>query len=259
MAWAIDYTATVKQQLQKLDTQTAHRILGFRFSETQDKRVSLLEDSRSAGKALRGPLGDFWRYRVGDCRVICDIKDSAVRVLVVRSATEKRFTADFRTTQVCSAQARRLWLRNSGGSILIVVDLNPIPVGILQVDLTNSIGARRHFGIAFEAAIFHSCFVEPRHKVWNRRDAEGKMHINRSRSGLCSPCDDVQLAMLAHAEPNVAAVVKRLGNPLQADHFFVEIRALGEVLHENRDVVELGWLARGGGLGNQQRTGKKSP
>ncbi|MBN8222825.1 MAG: type II toxin-antitoxin system RelE/ParE family toxin [Spirochaetes bacterium] len=28
--------------------------------------------------------GAFWRYRVGDCRVICDIQDGALRVLVVQ-------------------------------------------------------------------------------------------------------------------------------------------------------------------------------
>lgn len=38
---------------------------------------------RSAGKALRGPRGEFWRYRVGDYRIICDIQDRALRVLVV--------------------------------------------------------------------------------------------------------------------------------------------------------------------------------
>ena len=84
MVWAIDYTATAKRQLQKLDKHTARRILDF-----MDKRVSLLEYPRDADKALRGPLGDFWRYRVGDCRVICDIQDSAVRVLVVRVGNRK--------------------------------------------------------------------------------------------------------------------------------------------------------------------------
>jgi len=84
LAWAIDYTATAKRQLQKLDQQTARRILDF-----MDKRVSLLEEPRSHGKALRGPLGDFWRYRVGDCRVICDIQDAAVRVLVLQVGNRK--------------------------------------------------------------------------------------------------------------------------------------------------------------------------
>jgi mRNA interferase RelE/StbE len=79
LAWTIDYSDSAKQQLQKLDKQNARRILDY-----MDERVAPLEDPRSAGKPLTGPLGSLWRYRVGDCRVICDIQDSALRVLVVR-------------------------------------------------------------------------------------------------------------------------------------------------------------------------------
>lgn len=43
-----------------------------------------MDNPRSTGKALTGPLGGLWRYRVGDCRVICDIQDGALRVLVVQ-------------------------------------------------------------------------------------------------------------------------------------------------------------------------------
>ena len=49
-----------------------------------DKRVSLLENPRSMGRALTDPLGGFWRYRVGSHRVICDIQNRVLRVLVVR-------------------------------------------------------------------------------------------------------------------------------------------------------------------------------
>ena len=78
MAWTIDYTGTARKQLLKLDKQTARRIVDF-----MDARVASVDDPRSTGKALSGPLGGFWRYRVGDCRVICDIQDGALRVLVV--------------------------------------------------------------------------------------------------------------------------------------------------------------------------------
>ena len=79
MAWTIDYADTAKTQLRKLDKQTARHILDY-----MDERVANLENPRSAGKALTGPLGGLWRYRVGDCRVICDIQDDALRVLVVQ-------------------------------------------------------------------------------------------------------------------------------------------------------------------------------
>jgi mRNA interferase RelE/StbE len=79
LAWTIEYADPAKQQLRKLDRQVARRVLDF-----MDERVAGLEDPRSTGKALTGPLGAFWRYRVGDCRVICDIQDGALRVLVVQ-------------------------------------------------------------------------------------------------------------------------------------------------------------------------------
>lgn len=79
MAWAIDYTDTAKSQLRKLDKQTAKRIVDY-----MDERVAGQENPRNAGKALTGPLGGLWRYRVGDYRVICEIQDGALRVLVIQ-------------------------------------------------------------------------------------------------------------------------------------------------------------------------------
>lgn len=79
MVWTIDYTDTAKTQLRKLDKQAARRILDF-----MDERIGDRDDPCSTGKALTGPLGGLWRYRVGDFRVICDIQDGALRVLVVQ-------------------------------------------------------------------------------------------------------------------------------------------------------------------------------
>jgi len=80
LAWTIDYTDTAKSQLKKLDKTSAHRIVDY-----MDKRVASA-DPRRVGQALTGPLGKLWRYRVGDFRVVCDIQDESVRVLVVRVA-----------------------------------------------------------------------------------------------------------------------------------------------------------------------------
>ena len=80
MVWTLDYTATAKKQLRKLDRQVARRIVDF-----MDERVATRNGPRGAGKALSGPmLGAYWRYRVGDCRVICDVQDGALRVLVIQ-------------------------------------------------------------------------------------------------------------------------------------------------------------------------------
>ena len=80
MAWQIELDRAAVRDVKKLDRPTAQRILTF----LRD-RVAALDDPRSIGEALRGSrLGEFWKYRVGDYRVIARIEDAAVRVLVVR-------------------------------------------------------------------------------------------------------------------------------------------------------------------------------
>jgi mRNA interferase RelE/StbE len=79
LAWTIEYAETAKTQLRKLDRPSARRIVDY-----MDERVATLDDPRSAGKPLSGALGGLWRYRIGDYRVICDLQDGQLRVLVVR-------------------------------------------------------------------------------------------------------------------------------------------------------------------------------
>lgn len=79
MAWRIELTDSAKKQLAKLDKATAKHVTAF-----LRERLAPLDDPRSLGKALTGPLGTYWRYRVGDYRLICNIQDGALRVLVVR-------------------------------------------------------------------------------------------------------------------------------------------------------------------------------
>jgi mRNA interferase RelE/StbE len=79
LAWAIEYAETAKKQLRKLDRTAARRIVDF-----MDERVASSDNPRAMGKALKGPLGDLWRYRVGDYRVICDIQDRMLTVLVLQ-------------------------------------------------------------------------------------------------------------------------------------------------------------------------------
>lgn len=79
MAWRIELTDSARKQLGKLDKTTANRITAF-----LRERLVPIDDPRSLGKALTGPLGTYWRYRVADFRIICDIQDDALCVLVVR-------------------------------------------------------------------------------------------------------------------------------------------------------------------------------
>ena len=79
MAWTINYTESALRQLKKLDKSIALRVVDF-----MDERVTTAEDPRTQGKSLVGPkLGDYWRYRVGDIRVICNIQDGKMCVLII--------------------------------------------------------------------------------------------------------------------------------------------------------------------------------
>ena len=78
--WSVEYTATARRQLRKLDRNDALRILDF-----MDQRIAPGRTPRDTGKALTGAaLGAYWRYRVGDFRVICDMQDGKLCVLVVQ-------------------------------------------------------------------------------------------------------------------------------------------------------------------------------
>lgn len=80
MAWLIKVDDEALKTLAKMDKQVARRITEFLRT-----RVAVLEDPRSIGEALKGAkLGAFWKYRVGEHRIICTIEDSEVRILVVR-------------------------------------------------------------------------------------------------------------------------------------------------------------------------------
>ena len=80
MVWKVELSTLAQKSLDQLDQQTARRILSFLRN-----RVMPLDDPRCIGKALKGSrLGTFWKYRVGDYRVIASIEDSMMRILVVR-------------------------------------------------------------------------------------------------------------------------------------------------------------------------------
>ena len=78
MAWTIDYSTLAERQLDRLDRQVANRIRSY-----MSERVATLDDPHERGERLRWNLRDYWRYRIGDYRVICDIQDEALVVLVV--------------------------------------------------------------------------------------------------------------------------------------------------------------------------------
>lgn len=78
MAWKIEFDKDALRTLSKLDKAVQKRIIKF-----LDDRLSHLENPRSIGDALQGKLKGFWRYRVGDYRLICEIEDENIIILVI--------------------------------------------------------------------------------------------------------------------------------------------------------------------------------
>ena len=80
MAWKIEIGEGAKRELAKLDRPIARRLWAF-----LGKRLAVLDDPRSIGEALKGPeLGAFWKYRIGDYRIIANIQDAKLLILIVR-------------------------------------------------------------------------------------------------------------------------------------------------------------------------------
>jgi mRNA interferase RelE/StbE len=79
MTWFIQYLSSVKKDTEKLDPQVKRRIKDF-----LENRVANLNDPRSIGESLKGTLSEFWKYRVGDNRIICEIKDNELIILAVK-------------------------------------------------------------------------------------------------------------------------------------------------------------------------------
>ena len=80
MAWTVEFDRAACRDLEDLDPQIARRILTFIAT-----RLAVSEDPRRLGEALTGSrLGNFWKYRVGDYRIIADLQDGVARILVLR-------------------------------------------------------------------------------------------------------------------------------------------------------------------------------
>ena len=80
MPWKVEFAPAAQRQLKKLDPQYSQRILKFLST-----RLSHLDNPRSIGQALQGQrFGEFWKYRVGDYRLICKIEDEQILILVLQ-------------------------------------------------------------------------------------------------------------------------------------------------------------------------------
>ncbi len=76
--WRVEFLATAKCELKKLDKRWQLAILDYLEDE-----IAGLENPRSRGKALVGDKQGLWRYRVADYRIICEIHDAELLIVAV--------------------------------------------------------------------------------------------------------------------------------------------------------------------------------
>lgn len=79
MAWRVEYTKTATKALLSLDRQIAQRITRYLAG-----RIATDEDPRRFGEGLTANLGGYWKYRIGDYRVIAEIQDEKLVVVAVK-------------------------------------------------------------------------------------------------------------------------------------------------------------------------------
>jgi len=84
LAWSVEITRTAEKQLTKFSREVQSALLSY-----LRERVQVAEDPRQFGKALHGDKRRLWRCRVGDYRIICDIQDEELIVLVLAVAHRK--------------------------------------------------------------------------------------------------------------------------------------------------------------------------
>jgi mRNA interferase RelE/StbE len=79
MIWKVEFDNRARKEFRKLDSEAQSRILKW-----LRKNLATDEDPRRMGKSLKGRMKGLWRYRVGDYRIISQIQDENILILVVR-------------------------------------------------------------------------------------------------------------------------------------------------------------------------------
>jgi mRNA interferase RelE/StbE len=82
--WAVEFDGDAAKELRSLGATERGRVLRY-----LREKIATPDDPRRFGKALSGDLKGLWRYRVGDVRIIANIQDHAVIVLVLRVAQRR--------------------------------------------------------------------------------------------------------------------------------------------------------------------------
>ena len=88
--WEVEFKPTAFKELKKLDRRIQNHIFSF-----LERLIENHTSPRAAGLALQGKHKGLWRYRVGDYRVICEIQDHKLIILVLDIGHRKNVYANY--------------------------------------------------------------------------------------------------------------------------------------------------------------------
>ena len=87
--WHLKFDKSAQKDIKKLDIQTRNSIIDYMYN-----RISKLEYPSCFGKQLTGQWKGFWRYRVDKYRIVCDIQDEVLTILVVKIGKRDKIYED---------------------------------------------------------------------------------------------------------------------------------------------------------------------
>lgn len=82
--WIIKVSKTAQKQIKHLDKSSQYRLIQFLRTRID------LNNPRQTGRSLKGKKKDLWRYRMGDYRIICDLQDKEITILVLATGPRSK-------------------------------------------------------------------------------------------------------------------------------------------------------------------------
>jgi len=79
MTWKVEFDDRARKELRKLDPQIQDRIIKW-----LRQNLATGKDPQRIGTSLKGRMKGLWRYRIGDYRIISQIQDENILILVIR-------------------------------------------------------------------------------------------------------------------------------------------------------------------------------
>jgi len=132
------------------------------------------------------------------------------------------------------------------GSEGIVIDLDPVAVRVLQVDLFDIVGSELWIGAVLRpVAIFDMSLLEVLQEWLHSGNAESQMYINVMGNHLFGAGYHMQLTMIGYLEPDMFTVMKGFGYFLQTQDILIEAGAFIQVDYKDGGMAQMDTLRAG--------------